>query len=113
MNNLLLSLAPKFTKLQTLILSREKLQLEDSAVVAIAKYCHDLQILDLSKGYRLGDDSLYALANGCQNLTKLNISACHGFSDVALARLAKSCRKLKVLNLCSCDKTATDRALQV
>ncbi|XP_030501294.2 F-box protein SKP2B [Cannabis sativa] len=112
MNNLVLSLAPKFTKLQTLILRQDKPQLEDNAVEAIANFCHDLQILDLSKSFKLSDASLYALARGCQNLTKLNISGCPAFSDVALAHLASCCRNLKVFNLCGCVKTATDRALQ-
>ncbi|PON34447.1 F-box domain containing protein [Trema orientale] len=112
MNNLVLSLAPKFTKLQTLILRQDKPQLEDNAVKAIANFCHDLQILDLSKSFKLSDDSLHALAHGCQNLTKLNISGCSAFSDVALAYLTSYCGKLQVLNLCGCVKTATDRALQ-
>lgn len=113
MNNLVLSLAPKFTKLQSLILRQDKAQLEDNAVETIANFCHDLQILDLSKSFKLSDCSLYALAHGCPNLSKLNISGCSAFSDVALEYLASHCRKLKVLNLCGCVETATDTALRV
>ncbi|TYG74343.1 hypothetical protein ES288_D04G175300v1 [Gossypium darwinii] len=58
MNNLVLSLAPKFTKLLTLVLRQENLQLEDTAFETIAKFCHDLQDLDLSKSFKLGDRSL-------------------------------------------------------
>lgn len=112
MNNLVLSLAPKFTKLQTLILRQDKPQLEDNAVETIANFCHDLQILDLSKSFKLTDRSLYAVALGCRDLTKLNISGCSAFSDSALAYLASFCRKLKVLNLCGCVKAASDTALQ-
>ncbi|RDX79996.1 F-box protein SKP2B, partial [Mucuna pruriens] len=101
MNNLVLSLIPKFAKLQTLILRQDKPQLEDNAVETIAKCCHELQILDLSKSFKLTDRSLYAIA-GCRDLTKLNISGCSAFSDNALAYLASFCRKLKVLNLCGC-----------
>ncbi|KAG4146449.1 hypothetical protein ERO13_D05G158266v2 [Gossypium hirsutum] len=86
MNNLVLSLAPKFTKLLTLD-------------------------LDLSKSFKLGDRSLYALAYGCRNLAKLNISGCTSFSDEGLEYLTKFCRKLKILNLCGCVKAATDCAL--
>ncbi|XAR62885.1 hypothetical protein NMG60_11017802 [Bertholletia excelsa] len=99
MNNLVLSLAPKFTKLHTLILRQDKPQLQDNAVETIANCCHDLMDLDLSKSFKLSDRSLYALAHGCQNLTKLNISGCSAFSDTALAYLASFCRKLKYLNL--------------
>lgn len=113
MNNLVVSLAPKFTKLQSLILRQDKPQLEDNAVETIANCCHDLQVLDLSKSVKLSDCSLYALAHGCPNITKLNISACSAFSDDALASLARSCRKLEVLNLCGCAKAASDSALQV
>ena len=113
MNNLVLSLAPKFTKLQTLILRQENPQLEDNAIETIANFCHDLQDLDLSKSFKLSDRSLYALAHGCPNLTKLNISGCTSFSDEALEYLTNFCRKLKILNLCGCVKAANDRALQV
>ncbi|KAH8515784.1 hypothetical protein H0E87_004290 [Populus deltoides] len=112
MNNLVLSLAPKFTKLQTLVLRQDKPQLEDNAVETIASYCHDLQDLDLSKSFKLSDLSLYALAHGFPNLTKLNISGCTAFSDVSLECLTERCRKLKTLNLCGCVNGATDRALQ-
>ncbi|CAJ2674536.1 unnamed protein product [Trifolium pratense] len=112
MNNLVLSLAPKFTKLQTLILRQDKPQLEDNAVEAVANFCRDLQILDLSKSFKLTDSSLYAVALGCRDLTKLNISGCSAFSDNALAYLASLCRKLKILNLCGCVKAVSDTALQ-
>ena len=113
MNNLVLSLAPKFTKLQMLILRQDTPQLQDKAVETIANCCHDLHELDLSKSFKLSDCSLYALAHGCPNLTKLNISGCSAFSDVALAYLASFCRKLKYLNLCGCGKAASDKALKV
>ncbi|KAK7293803.1 hypothetical protein RJT34_16678 [Clitoria ternatea] len=112
MNNLVISLAPKFTKLQTLILRQDKPQLEDNAVETIANFCHDLQILDLSKSFKLTDRSLYAIAHGCLDLTRLNISGCSAFSDSALAYVVSLCRKLIVLNLCGCVKAASDTALQ-
>ncbi|KAL3513773.1 hypothetical protein ACH5RR_026490 [Cinchona calisaya] len=111
MNNLVLSLAPKFTKLQVLNLRQDTPQLQDDAVEMISNYCHDIQDLDLSKSFKLTDCSLYALAHGCPNLIRLNISACSAFSDNALAYLARFCRKLKVLNLCGCVRAATDTAL--
>ncbi|KAK8624091.1 hypothetical protein V6N13_065448 [Hibiscus sabdariffa] len=112
MNSLVLSLAPKFTKLQTLILRQDNPQLEDEAVLTISKFCHDLQDLDLSKSFKLSDCSLYALAHGCPNLKRLNISGCTSFSDEALAYLTDFCRKLKLLNLCGCVNSATGHALQ-
>lgn len=113
MNNLVLSLAPKFTKLQTLVLRQDKPQLEDNAVEAISTYCHELLDLDLSKSFKLTDRSLYALAHGCPNLNKLNISGCSAFSGEALEYLTNLCTQLKILNLCGCVQAATDRALQV
>jgi len=113
MNNLTISFAHKFTKLQVLTLRQIKPQLEDSAVEAVANYCHDLRELDLSRSFRLSDCSLYALANGCPRLTKLNISGCSSFSDSALIYLSCHCKSLKCLNLCGCVKAATDGSLQV
>ncbi|KAI4387972.1 hypothetical protein MLD38_000354 [Melastoma candidum] len=112
MNNLVLSLAPKFTKLQTLALRQDIAQLEDSAVEAISTHCHELQGLDLSKSFKLTDRSLISLAHGCPSLTKLNISGCLAFSDDALVYLTNFCRQLKILNLCGCVRSASDRALQ-
>lgn len=112
LNNLVLSLAPKFTKLQVLSLRQNKPQLEDNAVQTISNYCHDLCDLDLSKSYKLSDASLYALAHGCPRLTKLNISGCTGFSDSGLAYLTNFCTKLKYLNLCGCARAASDKSLQ-
>jgi len=112
MNNLMISLAHKFTKLQVLTLRQNKPQLEDSAVEAVANYCHDLRELDLSRSFRLSDRSLYALAHGCPRLTRLNISGCSSFSDTALIYLTCRCKNLKCLNLCGCVKAVTDRALQ-
>ncbi|XP_042516087.1 F-box protein SKP2A-like [Macadamia integrifolia] len=112
MNNLVLSLTPKFSKLRTLTLRQNKPQLQDNAVETIAIFCHDLQDLDLSKSFKLTDRSLYALAHGCSNLTKLNISGCSALSDAALAYLTGFCRNLKFLNLCGCVSAASDRALQ-
>lgn len=113
MNSLVLSLVPKFVKLQTLVLRQDKPQLEDSAVEAIANHCHELQDLDLSKSSKLTDHSLYSLARGCTDLTKLNLSGCSSFSESALAHLTRFCRKLKILNLCGCVEAVSDNALQV
>ncbi|KAF8404353.1 hypothetical protein HHK36_009236 [Tetracentron sinense] len=112
MNNLVLSLSPKFTKLQTLVLRQNIPQLEDYAVETIANCCHDLLDLDLSKSLKLSDRSLYALAHGCPYLTKLNFSGCSALSDASLAYLTGFCRNLKNLNLCGCVRAASDRALQ-
>ncbi|KZV23164.1 hypothetical protein F511_05003 [Dorcoceras hygrometricum] len=112
MNNLVLSLVPKFTKLEVLVLRQDSPQLLDDAVETIARYCRDLQELDLSKSFRLTDRSLYALGHGCPNLLKLNISGCSSFSDSAVGYLSGFCRKLKSLNLCGCVKAASDRALK-
>lgn len=113
MNDLVISLAHKFTKLQVLSLRQIKPQLEDNAVEAVANYCHDLRELDLSRSFGLSDRSLYALAHGCLHLTRLNISGCSNFSDAALTYLTSQCKNLKCLNLCGCVKAASDRALQV
>lgn len=113
MNSLVLSIAPKFVKLQALILRQDKPQLVDNAVEAIANHCHELRELDLSKSLKLTDRSLYALAHGCPNLTKLNLSGCTSFSDTAIAYLTRFCRKLKVLNLCGCVNAVSDHALEV
>ncbi|WOL18774.1 F-box protein SKP2A [Canna indica] len=112
MNNLVQSLVPKFARLQVLSLRQNfRLQLEDSAVETVSKYCHELRDLDLSRCRKLSDYSLLALAHGCPFLIRLNLSGCSGLSDSTLEYLVRCCKNLKYLNLCGCVK-ASDRALQ-
>ncbi|GER34058.1 F-box family protein, partial [Striga asiatica] len=113
MNNLVVSLSPKFPQLQILILRQDTPRLEDYAIEKISRHCPNLQELDLTKSFKLTDRSLYALSHGCPNLVKLNISGCSALSDTALSYLASFCRKLKILNLCGCVRAATDEALMV
>ncbi|KAK6115614.1 hypothetical protein DH2020_007883 [Rehmannia glutinosa] len=101
MNNLVLSLVPKFTKLQFLILRQDTPKLQDDAVEKIASHCHDLQELDLSKSFSLTDRSLYAVAHGCPNLVK-------AASDRALKAIGYNCDKLQYLNLGWCDRVGDE-----
>ncbi|RRT54575.1 hypothetical protein B296_00049092 [Ensete ventricosum] len=101
MNSLVKSLAPKFVKLQVLTLRQNyRPQLEDDAVETVARYCHDLRHLDLSKGLKLSDRTLYALAhgyesvialaNGCPHLRSLGLYYCQNITDRAMYSLANS-----------------------
>ncbi|KAL9996315.1 putative F-box domain, leucine-rich repeat domain superfamily, F-box-like domain superfamily [Helianthus debilis subsp. tardiflorus] len=116
-NNLVLSIVPKFTNLRDLDLSltlhkKRVPLLDDNAVETIANNCHDLEDLGLSLNCALGGRSLYALARGCPNLTKLDIGFCSAFSDHGLVFLSRNCRKLKILNLFGCYNAATNKALK-
>ncbi|KAJ6405419.1 hypothetical protein OIU84_013388 [Salix udensis] len=104
MNNLVLSLAPKFTKLQTLVLRQDKPQLEDNAVETIASHCHDLQDLDLSKSFKLSatDRALQAIGRNCSQLQSLNLGWCENVGDVGVRSLAYGCPDLRTLDLCGC-----------
>ncbi|EPS68976.1 hypothetical protein M569_05792 [Genlisea aurea] len=114
MNSLVISLVPKFTRLEKLILRQTATpQLEDDAVEAISSHCRELAELDLSKSFNLRDRSLFALSRRGRNLVVLNVSGCSEFGDAALGRLLGSCRNLRSLNLCGCGKAATDEALKV
>lgn len=111
MSKLLLSIAPKFTRLQSLNLRQNQHQLDDQAVEMVAKYCHDLRALDLSNSTQLTDRSINALALGCNQLEKLNISGCSKVTDSALIFLAAKCNRLRHLNLCGCCRAASDTVL--
>ncbi|KAL0326099.1 UNVERIFIED_CONTAM: F-box protein SKP2A [Sesamum radiatum] len=109
MNNLVLSLVPKFTKLQVLILRQDTPQLQDDAVEKIATYCHDLQELDLSKSFRLTDRSLAAtdralkaIGYNCNQLQSLNLGWCDRVGDEGVKSLAYGCPDLRALDLCGC-----------
>ncbi|CAF2109901.1 BnaC08g48450D [Brassica napus] len=74
MNSLVLSLAPKFVNLQTLILRQDKPELEDNAVEAIENHCHELQELHLSKKNQC--DGFMSLSYGCPDLRTLDLCGC-------------------------------------
>ncbi|KAL0755305.1 hypothetical protein Bca101_092973 [Brassica carinata] len=101
MNSLVLSLAPKFINLQTLILRQDKPELEDNAVDAIENHCHELQESLISAKVKplgqytfnvkdplltrlvilLADESVVALADWCIHLRSLGLYYCaHTFS---------------------------------
>ena len=71
-----MSIAPKFTRLQSLNLRQNQDQLDDQAVEIVVKYCHYLCALDLLNSTQLTDRSINALALGCNQLEKINISGC-------------------------------------
>uniref|UniRef100_A0A0D3DQU0 Uncharacterized protein n=1 Tax=Brassica oleracea var. oleracea TaxID=109376 RepID=A0A0D3DQU0_BRAOL len=72
MNSLVLSLAPKFINLQTLILRQDKPELEDNAVDAIENHCHELQESLISAKC----DGFMNLAYGCPDLRALDLCGC-------------------------------------
>ncbi|KMZ73677.1 hypothetical protein ZOSMA_144G00400 [Zostera marina] len=61
MNDLVVSIAPNFAKLQSLTLSQTNPQLEDSAIEVIASCCNDIIELDISGSLNLTDWSLFLL----------------------------------------------------
>ncbi|KAI8531463.1 hypothetical protein RHMOL_Rhmol11G0138700 [Rhododendron molle] len=94
MNNMVLSLAPKFTKLQTLILRQDKPQLQDNTVEVISSYCHELQDLALCFSW------LMAIGDNCNELLSLN-----------LGWLAYGCPDLRAVVLCGCVLITDDSVI--
>ncbi|KAL0432250.1 UNVERIFIED_CONTAM: F-box protein SKP2A [Sesamum latifolium] len=118
MNDLVLSLVPKFTKLEVLILRQDTPQLQDDAVEKIATHCHDLQELDLSKSFRLTDHSLAAsdralkaIGYNCNKLQSLNLGWCDRVGDEGVKSLAYGCPDLRALDLCGCVLITDDSVI--
>ena len=76
MRKLFISIAPKFTRLQSLNLCHNQHQLDDQAVEMVVKNCHYLCALYLLNSTQLADISINAMVLGCNQLEKLNISGC-------------------------------------
>ncbi|KMZ60105.1 hypothetical protein ZOSMA_60G00490 [Zostera marina] len=113
-NDLVVSVAPNFAKLQSLTLSQTNSLLEDSAIEVIASCCNNLIELDISGSLNLTDWLLFLLtqASGCPDLAKLNISRCLSFTESGLRCLSR-CKHMKSLNLCCCSRATTDTALDI
>ncbi|KAI8531464.1 hypothetical protein RHMOL_Rhmol11G0138700 [Rhododendron molle] len=92
MNNMVLSLAPKFTKLQTLILRQDKPQLQDNTVEAIGDNCNEL--LSLNLGW---------LAYGCPDLRAVVLCGCVLITDDSVIALANNYLHLRSPGLYYCQ----------
>uniref|UniRef100_A0A0E0DRL7 F-box/LRR-repeat protein 15-like leucin rich repeat domain-containing protein n=1 Tax=Oryza meridionalis TaxID=40149 RepID=A0A0E0DRL7_9ORYZ len=111
MNNLMISLAHKFTKLQVLTLRQNIPQLEDSAVeAAIARNCGQLQSLNLGWCEDVTDKGVTSLASGCPDLRALDLCGCVLITDESVVALATGCPHLRSLGLYYCQNI-TDRAM--
>jgi hypothetical protein len=69
----------------------------DDAVIALARSCRKLTHLELPGSVLLTDASLYALTEHCPNLQRLNVDNCRLITEAAVMHLLRSCRKLNCL----------------
>lgn len=81
--------------------------LDDTAVLAVASHCSNLELLDLSCAVLrvhnrrlLSDPSITSLARHCPQLRKLDLfSACDSITDDSVLELTNHCRRLEHLSL--------------
>ena len=86
------------------------LNLGDSALVAIARYCPKLSQLDIRGCPHVSDSGLVAVAKYCAHLSHVWASGCGSLtfygqpqlSDVSIVTLAKCCRTLECLDVAGC-----------
>ncbi|GBG67663.1 hypothetical protein CBR_g791 [Chara braunii] len=107
---LIRSIAHKLQNLECLDMRRCP-SVNDSSIEAVAQYCSELRVLDLS-GAKFTDKALFALANGCPHLTLLDVSGCLNIGEDGVIALAMGCRGLVSLNLCGCERGGTDKSLK-
>ncbi|KAL1508745.1 hypothetical protein AB1Y20_004840 [Prymnesium parvum] len=73
--------------------------LTTAGVVAVAKACLRLQVLDLEGVEMLTDEALFALGEHTPALRHLVLKRCVQVSDAGVSALAAGCRSLQVLSL--------------
>lgn len=89
---------------------RNCIELTDSSVRAIAKYCPKLCTIDLANLSKLTDLALEYLANGCRAIHTLKFCR-NGFSDEAVAAYLEICGEpLKELSLSNINMVAHNTA---
>lgn len=74
----------------------------DESIIALAKSCHDLKVLDIGGGIDVSDESLFALAMGCKQLRRVDISCCN-VTNRGVQALSLGCKNLKKMALSDCS----------
>ena len=104
-DELLISIAPHFTRLQSLKIVW-CYNLTDDSITSIAQHCTGLHSLSL-KGCQITDASIMSMAQYCATrLKSLNLEWCYNSTDAGIKSVAQHCTRLQSLNFkgCSCIK---------
>ena len=85
-------------------------QLHDDSVIAIAKKCRGLKLLNVSNNRWITNEAIIKIADNCRGLTSLNVHGCTKISENAIEQIAENCLGLKSLNLNGCYRIG-DKAI--
>ena len=67
--------------------------------------CSQLRSIDLGGGcYNIADASVIELAKWCSQLDSINLYYCPNITDVSVIEIARRCSQLDSISLSSCDK---------
>ena len=105
-DELFISIAPHFTRLQSLKIVW-CYNLTDDSITSIAQYCTGLHSLSLKGCGNVTDASIISMAQQCATrLQSLNLEWCYNSTDVGIISVAQHCTRLQSLNVkgCSCIK---------
>eukprot|EP00899_Mesostigma_viride_P008991 jgi/Mesvir1/18093/Mv09394-RA.1 len=83
----------------------------NTTVLALARHCPNLRVLDLSRHKSVMDEGLAAVLHNCLDLEVLSLDFCHGLTDAGIRMMGDSCKRLRELHLCFSHGCFTDRGL--
>lgn len=78
-------------------------QVNDLAIIAVAKHCSILNRFELTYS-NVTDDAIVSLANGCRKLSIVTLDRCPVITDVSVIALASKCHRLEAVGLLRNEK---------
>lgn len=85
-------------------------ELKDTAIVAFAKYCYNVQGISLKSNKGITDKSVLAIAEHCHNIQHISLRDCINITDTSVVALAKQCLHIEDIDLAHI-KNITDDAI--
>ena len=76
----------------------------DTAIVALAEHCPNLQNINLYGCKHITDTAIVALAEHCPILHTIRLNHCNQFTDTAIVALAEHCPDIHTIDLYGCHK---------
>eukprot|EP00899_Mesostigma_viride_P021803 jgi/Mesvir1/29624/Mv21476-RA.1 len=86
-------------------------EVTDAGIIAIARRCTDLRLLDVSHCLGVTDASLMMLAEWCPALEYLGVCELQGVTDAGIIAVAKACSTLRGLDV-NCSEVGTDAGIR-
>ena len=74
----------------------------DEAIIELAKYCHNIESLDISSNWNITDRGISELVHNCSKIKKFNIGGCSRITSTAVVEIAHHLTDLQCFKIVGC-----------